>query len=121
VTTQQIVPIDMILTVDPRGLTSAAGDLVTITGTITCSRTANLNIGVNVTQLHTKRFVAITSGTPDLFTCGPTTQRWTAVMGDAGPIRFGSGAAIVDANAGSSDDHGSGFADSLGNAVKLKY
>ena len=121
VTTQQIVPIDTILTVDARGGTSAAGDSVTIGGTITCSRAANLQLVMNVTQVHAKRYVAMASGLADLASCGPTVQHWTTTLYDTGPIRFGSGAATVDAYAYTGDDHGSGYAEVLGAGVKLKY
>src|SRR5947207_5227877 len=121
VTTQQIVPIDTILTVDARGGTSAAGDIVTISGMITCSRAASLQIVMNVTQVHAKRYVAMTGGYADLSTCGPTAQHWTATLYDTGSIRFGSGGATVDAYAYTNDDHGSGYAEVLGADVKLKY
>ena len=121
VTTQQIVPIDMSITVDSRGSVNAAGDLVVVTGTITCSRAVSTQVGVNLTQVHARRLVAMGSGSSDPFNCGPTPQRWTATVYDGGSIRFGSGAATADAYASAGDDHGSGSTQLNGANVRLKH
>jgi hypothetical protein len=121
VTTVQYVPIDVSFTIDSRGNVNAAGDFVVVSGTVTCSRTATLSIGMTVTQVHARRLVAMASGGADASTCGPTRQPWSATIYDSGQIRFGSGAATVDANAYVYDDHGSGSFDIVGASVRLKH
>jgi len=121
VTTVQYVAIDVSFTIDSRATVNAAGDIVTISGTITCSRNANLSIGMTVTQIHARRLVATAGGGADPSSCGPTRQPWTATIYDGGPIRFGSGAATVDANAYAYDDHGSGSVDMVGTSVRVKH
>jgi hypothetical protein len=121
VTTVLYVPIDVSFTIDPRGTVNAAGDIVVISGTVTCSRAANLSIGMNLTQVHARRLVAMAGGGADLSSCGPTRQAWTATLYDGGPIRFGSGAATVDAYASAYDDHGSGSVQIVGASVRLKH
>lgn len=121
VTTVQYVSIDVALTIDSRGTVNAAGDIVVLTGTISCSRAANLSIGLTATQVHARRLVAQAGGSPDAPTCGPTRQPWTATIYDGGPIRFGAGGATVDASASVYDDHGSGYAEMRGTAVRLKH
>jgi len=76
---------------------------------------------MTLTQVHARRLVATAGGGADTQTCGPTQQRWTATIYDGGPIRFGSGAASIDANAYAYDDHGAGSVDILKASGRLKH
>jgi hypothetical protein len=121
VTTLEIVPIDMTLTIDPRGTVTAAGDFATVTGMITCSRTAPTSVVVTLAQLHTKRYVANASGGSDGFECGPAARPWTVTIYNPGPIRYGSGDATADAWASACDDHGCGSVNVYAIPLTLKY
>jgi hypothetical protein len=114
-----IVPITVDLAVNPNATVNKSGTSVVVTGTIACSRTSPASVSITVTQIFAGRLVATAGGSSDLSECGPSVQSWSAVLENSGSVRFGPGVGTFDANAGASDDHGSGFASASGK-LKLK-
>ena len=79
--------IDVTLVIDPRGTVDAATGAATISGSVSCSRSAQAERGGYVTQGET---VAGSAGS--MFTCSPTPTPWSITVG-GNDERFTPGAA----------------------------
>ncbi len=94
-------PIEMALTVDPRGVVTKSGE-ATITGTLTCSIVASF-AEVSLTVRQSLGRFTIHGSSYSAAECGPSPTPWkVTVVGDNG--RFAGGNATVDANAFACDN-----------------
>lgn len=89
------------ITIGPNVAVNAKTGVITLTGTIVCSRPTNvslLDVGVSQTQKTTGRFTTIVNGTGSIGVyCQASPTSWSVAVAPQSPAKFAPGSAIATA------------------------
>jgi DNA-binding beta-propeller fold protein YncE len=87
-------PLEYEITIDGAGKVARKTGIVTLSGTLTCSRPAEGSFDILLRQVFAGRLVAEATRTPDgVQSCSPTPTRWTATFQSDTAVLFGAGKA----------------------------
>jgi len=112
-------PLELAVTIDGKGTVKRASGTATVSGTVTCSQAATVDLAGALAQ-RASRFVLITGPLSLRLNCTPTPTPWSVTVSGSGGLAFNPGWIQVDVMATALDpNYGSEVMKTAGATVRL--